>query len=154
MRGRRAVLIAAALLTLLPVNSPGVSEAAKRCTVADLNGTYVFTATGFGTPPGGSSPPAPKAIIEVISFNGDGTVDTPKVTLSVNGTVINESPGSSGTYTIDTSTANGVCTGTLNFNGGASNFDIYFGPSGDSDISLIQTDKGNVFRGTATRRAH
>ena len=60
-------------------------------------------------------------------------------------------PGSSGTYTIDTSTANGVCTGTLNFNGDAPNFDIYFGPSGDSDISLIQTDKGNVFRGTATR---
>ncbi len=155
MRGRLAVLIAAALLTLLPVNSPGVSEAAKRCTVvANLNGTYVFAATGFGTPPGGSSPTAPKAIIEVISFNADGTVDTPKVTLSVNGTVINESPGSSGTYTIDTSTANGVCTGTLNFNGGAPNFDIYFGPSGDSDISLIQTDKGNVFRGTATRRAH
>jgi hypothetical protein len=122
--------------------------------VADLNDTYVFTATGFGTPPGGSSPTAPKAIIEVISFNGDGTVDTSKVTLSVNGTVISESPGSSGTYTIDTATANGVCTGTLNFNGGAPNFDIYFDPSGDSDISLIQTDKGNVFRGTATRRAH
>jgi hypothetical protein len=85
MRGRLAVLIAAALLTLLPVNSPGVSEAAKRCTVADLNGTYVFAATGFGTPPGGSSPTAPKAIIEVISFNGDGTVDTPKVTLNFNG---------------------------------------------------------------------
>jgi hypothetical protein len=104
MRGRLAVLIAAALLTLLPVISPGVSEAAKRCTVADLNGTYVFAATGFGTPPGGSSPTAPKATMEVISFSGDGTVDTPKVTLSVNGTVINESPGSSGTYTIDTST--------------------------------------------------
>ena len=66
MRGRLAVLIAAALLTLLPVNSPGVSEA------------------------GGAAP----------------------------------------------------------------NFDIYFGPSGDSDISLIQTDKGNVFRGTARRRPH
>jgi hypothetical protein len=119
MRGRLAVLIAAALLTLLPVNSPGVSEAAKRCTVADLNGTYVFAATGFGTPQGGSSPTARKAIVEVISFNGDGTVDTPKVSLSVNGTVINESPGSSGTYTIDTATANGVCTGTLNFRGTA-----------------------------------
>ena len=85
MRGRLAVLIAASLLTLLPVNSPGVSEAAKRCTAADLNGTSVFTATGFGTPPGGSSPTAPKAIIEVISFNGDGTADTPKVTLNFNG---------------------------------------------------------------------
>jgi hypothetical protein len=60
-----------------------------------------------------------QAIVEVISFNGDGTVDTPKVTLNVNGTVINESPGSSGTYTIDTATANGVCTGTLNFRGTA-----------------------------------
>ena len=125
----------------------------KRCTVADLNGTYVFAATGFVTPPGGSSPTAPKAIIEVIAFNGDGTVDTPRVTLGVNGTVINESPGSSGTYTIDTATATGVCT-ALNFNGGAPNFDICFGPSGDSEISLIQTEKGNIFRGTATRRAH
>jgi len=78
MRGRLAVLIAAERLTLLPMNNPGVSEATKRCTVADLNGTYVFTATGFGTPPGGSSPTAPKAIIEVIRFNGDGTVDPPK----------------------------------------------------------------------------
>src|SRR4029453_7384527 len=98
------------LLTLLPVNSPGVSEAAKRCTVADLNGTYGFAATGFGTLPGGSSPTAPRAIIKVISFNGDGTVDTPKVTLSVNGTVITEKPGSPGTYPIDTATANGPQT--------------------------------------------
>jgi len=112
------------------------------------------TATGFGTPPGGSSPTAPKAIIEVISFNGDGTVDTPKVTLSVNGTVINESPGELRHLHHRYVDWNGVCTGTLNFNGGAPNFDIYFGPSGDSDISLIQTDKGNVFRGTATRNAH
>jgi hypothetical protein len=59
MRGRLEVLIAAALLTLVPVNSPGVSEAAKPCTVADLNGTYVFMATGFGTPLGGSSSTAP-----------------------------------------------------------------------------------------------
>src|SRR5215510_5389483 len=53
MRGRLAVAIVAALVTLPPVNSPGVSEAAKPCTVADLNGTYVFTATGFGTPRAG-----------------------------------------------------------------------------------------------------
>jgi|SRR5262250_2469170 len=90
------------------------------------------------------APTAPKAIIEILSFNGDGTIDTPKVTLSVNFMIINEGPGSSGTYTVDTSTANGICTGTLKFNGGAPNFDIYFGPSGNSHFSLIQTDKGNV----------
>src|SRR6267142_5866971 len=38
MRGGLAVLIAAELLTLLPMNNPGVSEATKPCTVADLNG--------------------------------------------------------------------------------------------------------------------
>jgi hypothetical protein len=38
MRGGLAVLIAAELLTLVPMNNPGVSEATKRCTVADLNG--------------------------------------------------------------------------------------------------------------------
>ena len=95
MRGRLAVLIVAALVTLPFVNSSGVSQAAKPCRVADLNGACVFTVTGFGTPPGGSASTAPKAIIEILSFNGDGTVDTPKVTLSVNGMIINEGPGSS-----------------------------------------------------------
>jgi len=38
MRGGLAVLVAAELLTLLPMNNPGVSEPTKRCTVADLNG--------------------------------------------------------------------------------------------------------------------
>src|SRR5262245_60676443 len=40
----RAVLIVAALVTPPHVHSPGVSEATKPCTVADLNGTYVLSA--------------------------------------------------------------------------------------------------------------
>jgi hypothetical protein len=151
------LLTAAAVLVIvvLLLDRPNTAHATKPCTVADLNGTYVFTATGFGAPPGGTGPTAPKAIIEVLRFNGDGTVDTPKVTLSVNGTIIKESPGTSGTYTaVEISSADGLCTGTLNFNGGAPNFDLYFAPSGSSDISLIQTDGGNVFRGTATKAVH
>src|SRR5262245_25600379 len=42
----------------------------------------------------------------------------PKVTLSVNGIIVNEGPGSSGPFTVDTATADGACTGTLNFSGG------------------------------------
>jgi hypothetical protein len=86
MRGRLAVLIAAALLTLLPVNSPGVSEAAKRCVqLRTSTARTCLRPLASAHPHGGSSPAAPKAIIEVIGFNGDGTVDTPKVTLNFNG---------------------------------------------------------------------
>lgn len=113
MRGRLAVLIAAALLTLLPVNSPGVSEAAKRCTVAGLNGTC-SRPLASAHPQADPVPQRPKPL----SKSSVSTVMAPSTR-----------PRSRLTST-----------------GGAPNFDIYFDPSGDSEISLIQTDKGNVFR--------
>jgi hypothetical protein len=62
MRGRLAVLIAAALLTVPPVNSPGVSEAAKRCTVADLNGTYVLRPLASAHPQADPVPQRPRPL--------------------------------------------------------------------------------------------
>ena len=47
-------------------------------------GTYVFSATGFNIVAGVAQP---KAIIEVIEFNGDGTLSVGAVTLSVNGAI-------------------------------------------------------------------
>jgi hypothetical protein len=111
-------------------------------------------ATGFGTPPGRSSPTAPKAIIEVIGFNGDGTVDMPKVTLSVNGTVINESPGELRHLHHRYVDCERRMHGNPQLQRRGPKLRYSLRPSGDSDISLIQTDKGNGFRGTATRRAH
>jgi hypothetical protein len=40
----------------------------------------------------------PKAIVELIRFNGDGTLSVPGATRSVNGTVASSLPGGTGTY--------------------------------------------------------
>ena len=48
------------------------SNGGKNCTVATLDGLYVFAASGFIIP--ASGPAQPKAIVEWIRFNGDGTV--------------------------------------------------------------------------------
>ena len=55
------------------------------CGVKTLRGTYVFAATGFNIVAGVA---LPKAIVEVIEFNGDGTLSVPAATLSANGVII------------------------------------------------------------------
>ena len=45
------------------------------CTLRTLRGTYVFSASGFNIVAGVAQP---KAIVEVIVFNGDGTLDGPR----------------------------------------------------------------------------
>ena len=49
-----------------------------------------FTATGFNIVAGVAQP---KAIIEVIEFNGDGTLSVGPVTVSVNGAIVRPAPG-------------------------------------------------------------
>ena len=78
MRGGLAVLIAAELLTLLPMNNPGVSEATKRCTVADLNGKR--RAAVSSTYPG---------IFRLISFQ---TICPPAHSASIREPDVNELP--------------------------------------------------------------
>lgn len=55
--------------------------------------------------------PQPKAIVEVISFNGDGTLTVPGVTASINGVILQPPPGT-GEYTVAAD-----CTGTITFHG-------------------------------------
>jgi len=110
------------------------------CGLKTLRGTYVFSASGF-TIVGGVA--QPKAIVEVIEFNGDGTLSVPAATRSVNGVVVRSLPGGVGTYTIEDD-----CTGTIAFDGPS--FDIFVSANGDV-ISMIQTNPNNVFQGTATR---
>ena len=55
------------------------------CGVNTLRGTYVFAATGFNIVAGVAQP---KAIVEVIEFNGDGTLSVPAATLSANGMIV------------------------------------------------------------------
>src|SRR3982074_1010730 len=63
----RQGLVAAAIA----LGMSGVALAANDCTLKSLRGTYVFTANGYNIVAG---VPQPKAIVEVISFNGDGTL--------------------------------------------------------------------------------
>jgi hypothetical protein len=86
----------------------------------------------------------PKAIVEVIFFNGDGTLDVPAATRSVNGAVARSPAHGSGTYTL-----NADCSGTVSFTAGP-NFDIFAAPRGQ-DLWMIQTDANNVFQGKAIK---
>ena len=121
-------------------------DGGKGCSVATLDGLYVFTASGFNIVAGVAQP---KAIVELITFNGDGTITGGKTTVSLNG-VIFHSNNTPGTYTLGPD-----CTGTLKFNDGRANpeFDLYAAFKG-SQIQMIQTAQSvgaPVFQGTAER---
>ena len=111
----------------------------RACTLRTLRGWYVFSATGFNIVGGVQQP---KAIVEVIAFNGDGTLDVPAATVSLNGAIIRSLP-STGTYTVEDD-----CSGTITFNGPT--YDMFLSKDGD-DISMIQTNPNTVFQGLATR---
>jgi hypothetical protein len=89
----------------------------KACSVATLDGLYLFTASGFNVI---GTTAQPKAIVELITFNGDGTITGGKTTVSLNGTILH-STGTPGTYTLGPD-----CTGHLKFMDGGANpeFDL------------------------------
>lgn len=118
----------------------------QSCSAQTLRGSYLFATHGFNIAGGVA---VPKAIVEGIDFNGDGTLSSPFATVSINGTIFRSS-GSVGSYTVNTD-----CTGTLTFTGGPS-FDIFVQPQG-KDLWLIQTGPAAapaVFEGMATRVSH
>jgi hypothetical protein len=110
------------------------------CTLKTLSGVYVFAASGYNIVAGVAQP---KAIIEVIDFNGDGTLSVPAATRSVNGVIARTPPGGTGSYTVEAD-----CTGTIAFDGPS--FDIFISPRGEK-LWMIQTNPDTVFQGTATR---
>lgn len=113
---------------------------ASSCKLKTLRGSYLFAASGFNIVGGVAQP---KAIHEVIDFNGDGTLTVPAVTLSVNG-VVSHPPAGVGDYTLEEN-----CRGTIVFTSGPS-FDIVVTPGGRT-VWMIQTNPNTVFQGTATR---
>ena len=140
-----AVALAAGMWSVAAAESDGSrgssnAQEGRSCGLKTLRGSYLFAASGFNIVGGVA---LPKAINEVIEFNGDGTLAVPSVTLSVNGT-ISRPPGSVGDYTLEAD-----CTGTIAFTGGPS-FDIVVGPHGGT-VWMIQTNPNTVFEGTATR---
>jgi hypothetical protein len=137
-------LLAGSLLVVAMTSGIGAAPAdGPKCTLAFLDGFYVFTASGFAIVGGVAQP---TAIVEQIRFNGDGTADVPGGRVSVNGNVFPTL--GAGTYTISTLTPpNRGCEGSLTF----PSVNLYmFIPPDARDIQLIRTDPNTVFRGTAT----
>ena len=120
-----------------------IAQDSAPCRVKDLNGSYLFAASGYNIVGGVAQP---KAIHETLEFKGDGTLDVPFVSLSING-AINHPPPGVGDYTLGEN-----CRGTLVFSGGPS-FDIVVSSDGDT-VWMFQTNPNTVFQGTATRFHH
>lgn len=141
MRFRQSLVTAAMLLGVC-----GVALADNDCSfkTLTLHGSYVFAATGYNIVAGVAQP---KAIVEAINFNGDGTLSVPAATVSLNGTIMRSPPGGTGTYTVEPG-----CTGTLTFTGGPS-FDIVISPKGDK-LWMIQSNPNTVLQGIATRASN
>jgi hypothetical protein len=139
------------LVAAMTFSTPGIAQAQTRgplvptCGLQTLRGLYLFATHGWNIVGGVAQP---KAIVEGIDFNGDGTLVSPFATVSINGTIIRSS-NTPGTYTVYAD-----CTGTLTFTGGAS-FDVFVDKKGD-ELWMIQTGGAvpAVFQGTATRVSH
>jgi hypothetical protein len=120
------------------------------CRAERLKGEYVFSTTGY-TRANLESPWVPKAIVELLAFNGDGTLTTPSVTLANpfgNIGLIVDRVGNPGVYEVHDD-----CTGKVTFADG-NVFKIYVAPRGD-EFWMIQTvgvgGSLNVFQGNVKR---
>lgn len=133
--------------TALAHNNPSTAPAhkkSKECSLATLKGDYVFSASGHSLIAGAW---IPKAILEPLHFNGDGTLTVIAATVANaggSGVVTQSPPGGTGTYVLDAN-----CKGTLQFTPGPS-FDIFVARHGRG-LWMIQTNPGNVFQGYAKK---
>jgi hypothetical protein len=135
---------AVAAVALLASSTAWAQPNGPECREHKLKGLYVFTASGYT-----QNGAVPKAIVELIRFNGDGTLVATGGTVSVGGTITVIQPGvATGTYTLDAD-----CRGTLAFLPSGPNFNIFATPQGE-DLWMVQTNPGNIFQGTVTKMAH
>ena len=145
------LLFACALVSLVAAMALGTSATAgaaadrQVCSVHMLRGLYLWTFDGYENF-GGSF--VPKAIMQGLQFNGDGTTFNPFGTVNIGGTIIIDATGGVGTYTV-----NPDCTGTLSITNGPT-FNIYVGP-GAQKVWTLETSPNpagiGVSVGTATR---
>jgi len=141
-----------ALLACLPAIA--LADPGKKCNDHLLNGEYVLSASGFTRPVGSlpGTPWAPKAILEVIQFNGNGTLATPSVVLANpfgdSGLPVGPMVGASGTYIV-----NDDCTGSVTFNDpNHVTYQIFVDSPEGRTIWMIQTNPAqNVLQGSARR---
>jgi hypothetical protein len=142
-----SLLFASSLVTLAAVAMTSATARAdsdgSSCGVYTLHASYLFATHGWNIISGVAQP---KAIVEGIDFNGDGTLVSPFATVSINGTIV-RTTGTVGTYTV-----NPDCTGTITFSTGQT-YDIFVQPTA-KQLWMIQTGPDAVpavFEGTATR---
>src|SRR6516162_9932000 len=136
--GRWAIGIAA-LATVGPLAAAAVyaGENERGCTLATLNGQYLFNGTGTLFPPAfGVTSASTGTSAGFHIFNGDGT-GTDFVAFSINGTVVVPSSSTPITYTLKPD-----CTGTYQVPGTPTlHFDIFVAVDG-SALTVIETDPG------------
>jgi hypothetical protein len=117
----------------------GEDDHPTRCTLATLNGQYLFNGTGTLFPPAfGVTSASTGTSAGFHIFNGDGT-GTDFVAFSINGTIVVPSSSTPITYTL-----NPDCTGTYQVPSAGSaglNFDIFVAIDGSALIT-IETDPG------------
>jgi len=134
----------------MALGTPATARAAAndRCHdgVHILRGLYLWTLEGYQNFGGN---PVPKALIQGIQFNGNGTLTVPFGTVNIGGFIVIDVSGSVGTYTVAAD-----CTGTISISDGPT-FNMYIGP-GAQQLSIINTGGGpgdgtGLGLGTATR---
>jgi hypothetical protein len=148
-RGRALLTGSAALALALCL--PGLALA-NTCSNATLKGRYTFAASGFTrlpfAPP--NTPWTPKAIVEVLHFDGNGGVTALSFTAANPfadlGNII-QGANTPGTYALQAD-----CNGTVQFaDQNVTAFAIHAGPWGNP-IYMIQINPlNNVFEGVAKR---
>jgi hypothetical protein len=141
MKGTRLLAIGIGVLVSVGsvAGAPGYAgEKEAKCTLATLNGQYLFAGSGTLFPPAfGVTAPSVAASAGYHIFNGDGT-GTDLVTFTVNGVNQNVPSPVAITYTLNLD-----CTGTYSVQNGP-NFDIFVAVDGSS-LSVIDTDPGVSF---------
>ena len=118
------------------------------CSDSTLRGLYVFNATGFNIVAGVA---VPKAIVEFIHFNGDGTLTVPAATRSVNGVIARSPADGLGSYNVAPD-----CTGSVTFGPPGPTFDVFVAPRGTKTRMIQITDPtqaGAVLQGIVERIA-
>jgi hypothetical protein len=122
------VVGAAALLTTVGAGYAKDEDASgAKCSVATLEGTYLFAADGVEIE-GNDQPPFANAGYDV--FDGNGKVKD-VFSQNINGKITRSESGS-GTYSVKAN-----CTGTLTFASGT-RYDTFIAPDG-SQLTFVQT---------------
>ena len=151
------LLFACALVSLVAAMTLGTFTTARAaadaqaadtqvCSADRLRGLYLWTFDGY-TRLGGNL--LPKAVMQGLQFNGDGTTYNTFGTVNIGGTITIDATGGVGIYTVAAD-----CTGTLSITNGPS-FNMYIGP-GAKQLWITQTNVGSgdgtgLGVGTATR---